>query len=390
MRRTLSLFVLAAGVCAPLSQALGSEVNVHGLLEVVGAERTDAFALNRLTRGDSPFDGYGLRLHVDAKSGSQVQIFTQIVLRDAATPYVDGAYLMYTPSPQRDLHVVAGKIPWAIGSYAPRTYSNRNPLIGAPLMYQYHSTLVWYEIVPNADALLKAAGSGQYRVNYFGYGAGAGMPIVDDSYWDVGATLLGSARPFEYAVGTVAGTPGWGSTSQDENSGRTVLGRLGFTPGPGLRVGVSGAYGPYLSEAARPELPAGASLTAFHQRLAMADAEWLAGHAEVRAEAADNLWESPTVGHLRVRSAYGELKYALSFGAFMAGRLDALRFGDITDSTGARRSWDTDITRAEAGFGYRFSHDAVAKLVYQRTLMGRPSSPQRTLGMMAGQLSVTF
>ena len=280
---------------------------------------------------------------------------------------------------------MAGKVPWAIGSYAPRTYSNRNPLIGAPLMYQYHSTLRWDEIPPDADALLASAGSGQAGVSQ-----GRGMPIVDDSYWDVGVTVLGSARPFEYALGMVAGTPGWGSTSRDENSGKTVLGRIGIAPLPGFRIGASAAYGPYLDEVVRPDLAPGLELNSYHQKLAMVDLEWLAGHVELRAEAADNLWETPTVGDLRARSGYTEIKYLLSFGAFIAGRLDALRFGDIVDSSGAARSWDRDVTRAETGVGYRFNHDTVAKLIYQRTLVGNPNSPDRDLTMIAAQVSIAF
>jgi hypothetical protein len=370
--------------------ALASDVKVHGLMEVVASELSDAAGLNQLTRGDSPFDAYGLRLYVDGHAGATMQIFTQFVLRDATTPYVDGAYFMYTPSPAHDFHVIAGKIPWAIGSYAPRTYSNHNPLIGAPLMYQYHTSLVWYDLPPNADALLSSAGLGQFGANYEGYAMGKGMPIVDDSYWDVGFTVLGSARPLEYAIGMVAGTPGWGSTSQDENSGKSVLGRVGVAPLPGLRLGASASYGPYLSNVVRVDLPPGTNINQYNQQLVMADAELLVGHAELRAEAADNLWQSPTVGDLRVQSAYGELKYLLSFGAFLAGRLDALRFGDITDSTGARRPWDHDVTRGETGVGYRFNHDTVAKFVYQRTLIGPVKTPLETYEMMAAQVSITF
>ena len=103
---------------------------MHGLLEVVAAERGAAFERNRLTRGDSPFDAYGVRVFGEAQAGERVEVFSQLVLRDASTPHVDGAYLMFTPSPTRDLHLLAGKVPWAIGTYAPRTYSNRNPVIG--------------------------------------------------------------------------------------------------------------------------------------------------------------------------------------------------------------------------------------------------------------------
>jgi len=384
--------VAAALVLVSATRSHASEFHIRGLLDVVAAPRGHAYDGNVLIRGGSPFDAYGLRMFGGGQVDDRLQVFLQVLLRDAVSPYVDGAYALFTPMAGRDLHVLAGKVPWAIGTYAPRTYSNKNPLIGAPLMYQYHSTLLWYEVVPSADALLATAGSGQYGVNYFGYREGRGMTLVDDSYWDVGVTLVGSARPIEYAFGVTAGTPGWGSTSQEENSGKSVLGRLGLAPLPSVRLGVSGAYGPYLIEPLNPRLPPGRDVGDYHLKLALADVEILTGHIEARAEGAYNVWETPTVGDLQVTSGYVELRYALSFGAFLAGRLDAMRFGKIADSAGEMRSWDSDLSRIEAGAGYRFSRDALAKLVYQRTsysVSPDPTvAPRRSL--VAAQLSVAF
>jgi hypothetical protein len=393
---------LRAAACRALAAALlllgpararaleGPEIQWRGLLDVALAERGKAYQLNLLTRGDAAFDAYGMRLFADGQVGQRLQIFGQLVLRDQSGIYVEGAYATFTPDPERDLHLMAGKMPWAIGTYAPRSYSNRNPLIGTPLMYQYHTTLSWYAIPQNADALLAAAGTGQHGVGY-AYG-GFGMPVVDDSYWDVGFTLTGSQRPLEYALGMTMGTPGWGVTGQDDNSGKTFLGRIGLAPGPGVRAGVSAAYGPYLQDALNPKLPAGKVATDYHQRLGMADLEVLAGHFEARAEAAFNVWETPTVGDLEVTAGYAELKYALPLGVYVAGRIDAERFGKITDSSGARRTWDADVTRFEGGVGYRFDRGTIAKLVYQYndTAATRPGGERATSSLVAGQLSISF
>ena len=386
--RALALATLL--VLAAWGAARAAEVQVHGLLDVVAAERGEAYEYNVLTRGDAAFDAYGLRLFANAQVSPKLQIFTQFVFRDAVNPYVDGAYVLFTPIQARDAHVLAGKIPWPLGTWAPRTYSNRNPLIGTPLMYQYHTTLVWYDVPPNADALLATAGGGQAGVNYFGYPEGRGMALVDDSYWDVGVTVVGSERPFEYALGMTAGTPGWGSTGQDENAGKSVLGRVGIAPLPSLRLGVSGAYGPYLDQVVRYQLPVGSAVEDYHQKLLMADFELQAGHAELRAEGAHNTWETPYVGDLHVHGGYVEIKYSLPVGAFVAGRWDALRFGSIADSTGARHPWDRNVTRIEGGAGYRFSRDAVAKLIYQRTSMSMDNAPAIRPGMVAAQVSVSF
>lgn len=384
--RSIVPVLVATLTLAASGAAHASDLKLRGLLDVVVAPRGEAFDGNILIRGDSPFDAYGLRVFGEAQVDPRLQVHIQVVLRDATSPYVDGGYAIFTPSPARDLHLLAGKVPWPIGTWAPRTYSNENPLIGAPLMYQYHTTLVWYEVVPDADALLATSGSGQYGINYFGYPEGRGMALVDDSYWDAGVTLVGSTRPLEYAVGITAGTPGWGSTSQEENSGKTVLGRVGLAPYPGVRLGISGAYGPYLIEPLNPLLPPGRKVEDYHQMLSIADLELNAGRVEVRAEGAHNIWETPTVGNLKVSSGYVEAKYSLSFGGFVAGRWDVMRFGKIADSSGARRPWDSDLTRLETGAGYRFSRAAQAKVIYQRT--SYDVSPDRSL--VAAQLSVAF
>jgi len=370
--------------------ARASDIEIRGLLDLVASEHSEGEALNTLARGDSPFDPYGVRLFVNGHASDHLAVYSQFVLRDATNPYVDGAYVLWSPWATRDAHVLAGKIPWAIGTYAPRTYSNKNPLIGAPLIYQYHTSLVWYALPTSADMLIHAAGSGQYGVNYFGAPMSRGMAIVDDSYWDVGVTVTGSERPLEYALGVTSGTPGWATPAQDENSGKTVLGRLGLAPMPILRVGVSGAYGPYLVDQLQPMLPAGKNVNDYHQELAMADAEILVGHLEVRGEGAWNIWQTPTLGDLRVRAGYAEAKYSLPFGAYLAGRFERMRFGEIADSTGDKVPWDSNVDRYEVGGGYRFDRNVILKVVYQSTRTETSDDAYNRVSFFAAQASIAF
>lgn len=383
--------VLALAIVSPLP-AHAADFKWRGLLDLMVAEQSSAFESNLLTRGDGAFDPYRLRLFTEAQVDDHIQVLGQFVFDDASGVYVDGAYVIFTPWLERDLRLLAGKLPWAIGTWGPRTYSNKNPLVGTPLIYQYHSSLLWYEIPPNADVLLGAAGSGQTGVNYFGYTEGSGMPVVDDSYWDVGVTLAGSQRPFEYAVGVVAGAPGWGSTSKDDNSGKSVLGRIGIAPIPALRVGVSASYGPYLHHKLNRLLPPGRTVNDYKQRLVMADLELQVAHLELRAEGVHNTWETATVGDLDVDGGYADLKYSLASGVFLAGRWDTERFGKIADSSGAEHPWDWDATRIEAGIGYRITRDATAKVVYQRTRLETddPANDYRELSIVGAQLSIGF
>lgn len=386
--------VVACGVAlsSPAFAAGATDFKWHGMLDIAFAERTRAYQLNVLERGDNPFDLYRLRLFAESQPNDRLQVIGQFVVADASGLYVDGAYAIFTPSLQRDIHLMAGKLPWAVGTWAPRTYSNRNPLIASPLMYQNHTTLLWYDMPPNADKLLGTAGAGAINVNYFGFPEGRGMPIVDDSYWDVGVTLTGSVRPVEFAVGGASGSPSWGSTERDDNSGKSILGRIGFAPLPGLRAGVSGSYGPYMLQSLNAKLPAGKRVDDYPQKLLMADLEVLVGHLELRSEAARNIWATANVGELSVNSAYAELKYLLDSGVYLAGRWDTERFGKIQSSSGAMLPWDWNATRGDVGVGYRISRDATAKVAWQYTKFdnGVAGWPEHHVSVLAAQLSLGF
>jgi len=382
---------LALLLLSPVS-ATAADFKWHGLLDLMLAEHGPAFDYNKLTRGDNPFDPYRLRLFTDAQMEDHVQVLGQFVYDDASGIYVDGAYIIYTPWLDRDLRFSAGKLPWIVGTWAPRTYSNKNPLVSAPLMYQYHSTLLWYAVPPNADALHATAGTGQLGPDYFGFSFGPGMPVIDDSYWDVGINISGSQRPFEYAIGLSAGTPSWGSTQKDDNTGHSVLGRIGFAPSPALRLGVSASYGPYLHDSLDPDMPPGKTVNDYAQRLFMADLEVQMAHVELRAEAMRNTWMTPTVGDLDVEGGYAELKYSMSSGAYVAGRYDVERFGEIANSSGVDHTWDWNVTRVEGAVGYRIARDATAKLVYQWTQQDNDNAgaDDPEFSIVGAQISIGF
>ncbi len=390
-RLALWLAMLLAAGRAPEAAAMeASDIHLRGLLDLVEAGRGPAFESNYLNDGSTYFDAYRLRLFIEAEPSARFQIFTQFIYGDPSNGRAYGAYLMFTPSPERDLHLLAGKVPWAIGTYGPRTYANRNPLIGMPLMYQYHSSLRWDQLVPSTDALLLQAGRGQYGVSYVPATASfRGMPSIYDVCWDFGLTLTGSARPLEFAVGMVNGTPGHPNTTQDENDGKSILGRLGFSPIAAIRVGVSGAYGPYLHAKLEPQLPPGRHATDYHQGLGMADVELMAGQVELRAEGFVNRWETPTVGDLWVRGGYVEGKLGFPAGFYAAGRWGTERFSEVRSSSGESEPWDYPVDRSEAGIGYRIAHGILAKAVYQRDTYV-DDGEREPYDLYAAQLSVSF
>lgn len=365
---------------------------LHGILDLIGSDRGPGLDYNGLSDGTNTFDPYRMRLFLSGPVSSRLDVFAQVGLSDHYGARLYGSHAQWTPRAETDLHLELGKLPWAVGTWGPRTYSNRNPLIGTPLLYSYPTALPANRIVTNADQLIKTPDPVSFGAAYDSTGARErGMHIVDDANWDFGATLRGSARPLEYAIGFVNGTPGAPRPGGDDNAAKSVVGRAGLMPLPGVRFGVSGAWGAYLPSALDPALPAGHNASDYHQRLAMADLELLAGHFEVRAEGAVNVWETPAFGDLRLHGGYAEGRWTFAPGFYAAARYDALRFSEVLDSAGTSVRWDRNLDRIESGIGWIFDRHARLKGVYQRTTVHESDEDESyPYDLWALQLALSF
>jgi len=365
-------------------------VHVHGILGLAAATRGDARTWNWDEPGTSAFDPYVAHLLAEDRLSPHWEVDGHAWYREAVGLRLLGAYVQYTPSPSKDLHVLAGKIPWLIGSYSDRAYPDKNPLVGVPMLYQFHSGLTWYSLPTGTANVVQTSvyGDPYGRSKYYA----GGMPVLWESWWDVGVMAVGSARPVEGALGVTQGTPGWGEPGEDGNSGKTVLGRVGLTPLPSVRLGVSGAVGPYLIDALADSLPAGKHVNDYDQRLAMVDAEFELGHVELRGEGYRNVWQTPRAGDLRVSGYYVEGKYTLPVGLYAAARWEIERFSKVDDGAGAGEPWHADQDRIEAGLGYRVSRGVILKADWQqqRSLAGGPTQPGDKAAIGALALVVKF
>ncbi len=381
--------LLAAGLLAA-AHARADEapkLRVRGLVDLVLHNDNHAVDLATYDGEGSPLESQRVRLFVEGSASSNIDVFTQVVIAQNEF-WLDGAYALVTPWPERDLHLMAGKIPWPVGTWAPRTYSNKNPLVTAPLMYQHHTSLRWDGVAPGPAALLAAAGTGWEGADY-GSGKGSpGMPIVDDYGWDFGVVALGSVPPLEFAAGVTNSAPGWGSPGEDVNDGKAGLGRLGLVPTAGVRLGVSGGHGAYLGDWVRYALPAGKTEADYAQTLAMADLALERGRVELRAEGFANAWTTPYCGTLRANGGYAEGRYGFDNGLWLAARAEAMRFSDLTAGA-VTRAWDDDVDRLEAGLGYRLSRGAALKAAGQRTRAHQADGVQ-SFDLFATQLSLAF
>src|SRR5437764_10157040 len=259
MARWLAVLTM---LVAPALAAAAPEVHVRGLLDLGLASSNDARRINQLTFAESNFDPYRLRLFLDAKLATGLEVHVQSLFSEGtSTVRADGVYALWTPWENRDLSVEAGKIPWLIGTYSPRTYSDRNWLIGTPLIYQYRTGLVWNVAQTNADALVLEAGHAQLAP----IAGNTYLPLIDERWWDTGAAVVGSIRPVEFAAGVTQGSPSWPSPGSDDQPGQTVLGRVGLVPVAGVRLGVSGADGTWMPSWFADIVPAGHSLRDYRE-----------------------------------------------------------------------------------------------------------------------------
>jgi hypothetical protein len=213
-----------------------------------------------------------------------------------------------------------GKMTPVIGTFAPRHFSTRNPLIGMP------------------DG---------YTLQY-----------------PVGAKVSGHAGMFDYRVAMVSlPTTHVGYEPEPTPRLRPAIGG-GITPIIGLRLGGSFTVGPYLNKDDAPSVPAGTTWSDYHQRVAAFDASYSRGYLETHIEAARGTYDVPLRGSITGLTYYGELKYTFTPRFFLAARAERNDYPFIRAATVLGASYAarlTDFVDGEFGGGYRVSTTTLVK-----------------------------
>jgi hypothetical protein len=262
-------------------------------------------------------------LFIDGDVGEWLTVNTRFLFdHNAATgaPIVrlDGAFATFWSLFGVDaLNLQAGNVPWPFGSYGPRTYSDLNPVIGAPLMYSYHTT-----IKPGDGSVGNYGDTGgdpphnlpeqlgflEDRDPKTGAVLANAIPAVDyqhrglipiyESWWSNGAVALGAVSIFDYAIGVTTGAL---SNPKAEGNGRpSYVGRIGIEPMLGISAGISGSWGPYLIPEAAGKTGTGKTagdpeVYGYNQLAVGADLSLLTGPLSVFAEGIRSQWQVPNV-----------------------------------------------------------------------------------------------
>ena len=313
--------LLAGG--AVHARAQGSPVLLQGIADVEAWSTTSgsnlltrnggnpaALARLRLWGAFEPARGWVIYAQGEGRAGSALPV------TDSARFYGDQFGVRYAPS--RALVIDAGRLPPIVGTFAPRQFSTRNPLIGTPDGYSLE--------YPMAVEV-----SGELR--HFDYRAAmVSLPASHMNYVPMPTPRL---RP---AIGA------------------------GFTPMTGLRFGGSYTVGPYLNNSYSDAALGGVRWSEYHQRVVAADLAFARGYLETHAEYARGSYDVPRSANPIVgETYYGEAKYTLSPRFFIAGRAERNHYPFIRafgTNWVARR---TDFADAELGAGFRLTANTLIK-----------------------------
>ncbi len=294
------------------------------------------------------------------------------------TPVVQG-YIRYTPKLPWSLALQAGKFGTPFGEFLTRNYPQDNPLIGAPLIYSYQTTVPANIIPYGPESLLKY----RYRPRAsqtYNLGTGGGwLPLINYAY-PTGVMVYGNPRTFDYRFAVVNSSIANPLDLGEPGQRIQWVGGGGCTIVPGFRLGTSLAEGPFLSGSVGPRLPPGTSLRDYTQRAIGFDVQYTLHHFEAYAEGIFTNFNLPNINQrLGASGYYLELKYTWSPRVFTAARWNQIFFDRLRqDASPSGNSpspdneasyvgvrFDQNINSLEFGLGIRITHRLMAKTSYQ-------------------------
>lgn len=319
--------------------------------------RIYVFSQARLDRGYDPGDG-----------GAQVRL-DEYALR--ITPWEDGRFILQ-----------AGKFATVIGNWVPRHLSWDNPFVTAPLPYEH---------VTNVSDLEPPASAANFVHGFSADETYEYNPVLWGAAYTSGLSLSGLLGKFEYAMQMTNAAPSSRPDSWDATAigfdYPTFSGRLGWRPSATWNLGFSASGGPYLRPEAEPMLPPGRGLGDYGQFLLGQDISFAWRHLQIWAEFYQARFEVPRVGNADTFAYYLEAKYKFSPEFFAALRWNQQLFADVSDGRGGETPWGSDLWRADAALGYRFTPHTQLKLQYS---LENDSGPRGQSHALAVQFTVKF
>lgn len=393
-RRLVAILLAAAAWPA----AAHAQVAVSGEATVTVGEKDEIAYFNYTDYEHNALRMFRLSLAGMWRPTERLAFLTEIRSENAEHVVPYALYVRVHPLKGRNFDIQAGRIPPVFGAFARRSYgADANPLIGYPLAYQYLTSLRPDAIPATADDLLFMRARG-WRASYpVGDQVPApGVPLVTAYRWDTGVQAHALIKGVDIAAAVTRGTLA-NPRVDDDNHGRQLAARIGYTPIVGLILGASAADGVFLASAVTDPYSPVFGPVRYAQRAYGVDGEYSRGYFMMRGELVRSRWNIPALnlplidGPLNATSGYVEGRYRLTPRYFVAARGDRLTFSRITGQRlfgGIPTPWDAPVTRVEVGGGVYILRNLVARAVIQRNLRDAGRVTNRTY--VSGQMSFWF
>jgi len=248
-----------------------------------------------------------------------------------------------------------GAIPTSYGQWVNRHFSWQNPLVNAPLAYE------WFMGIRGDTARITPKTAPANRSTW--------LPIIWGPSYTSGGQFNGTLDRVDWAFefkndALSSAVPFWQLWENPlDGSALTYTGRLGWRPTTEWNLGASGSTGSYVVPNSFP------GWQNYLQNNVGVDVSWAHGDLELWGEAhwssfdirASPLAQAGTVG---VVSYFMETRWRFDAQWWLAGRWNQQLYGD---KPGSSDSWDNDVWRIDACLGWRVDRTLTVKTQFSYT-----------------------
>lgn len=248
-----------------------------------------------------------------------------------------------------------GAIPTSYGQWVNRHFSWQNPLVNAPLAYE------WFMGIRGDTARITPKTAPANRSTW--------LPIIWGPSYTSGGQFNGTIDRIDWAFefkndALSSAVPFWQLWENPlDGSALTYTGRLGWRPTTEWNIGASGSTGSYVV----PNSFQG--WQNYLQNNVGVDVSWAHGDLELWGEAhwsSFDIRSSPLAqaGTVGVVSYFMETRWRFDAQWWLAGRWNQQLYGD---KPGSNDSWDNDVWRIDACLGWRVDRTLTVKTQFSYT-----------------------
>jgi hypothetical protein len=254
------------------------------------------------------------------------------------------------------LQVQAGQFVPIMGNFLNRQGNWDTGLISYPMLYEQVTSVSDTRVPTSATAFAARRNVPDFP------GKVVWLPAYWAQLYTRGVTAFGTKGDWDYSLNFTNRAPSSRSITWNDNDwgDPSWMGSLGYHINSAWRIGLTGAVGPYLQEAAEPALPAGREVGDYLQRNLGLDVSYKYRHWQVWGELVHTSYEVPNVGdNAEFWSYFIEARYDFQPQWWASARWNHQIYEEVNGM-----KWDNEIMRIDLGLGHRLSRHSQIKLQY--------------------------